>query len=84
MSIKQEQILALPKLRDELIVLNLVTHQYSRVCFRSRDLAIVESTPPPSSARQMTELCWIIWSSTEAHLVDALAAEGDEGRSNLR
>ena len=26
----------------------------------------------------------VIWSSEQAHLVDALAAEGDEGRSNLR
>ena len=27
---------------------------------------------------------WIIWSSIEVHLVDALAAEGDEGRCSLR
>ena len=27
---------------------------------------------------------WIIWSSIKVHLVDALAAEGDEGRCSLR
>ena len=27
---------------------------------------------------------WIIWSSIKVHLVDALAAEGDEGRYSLR
>ena len=27
---------------------------------------------------------WVIWSSEQAHLVDALAAEGDEGRCSLR
>ena len=26
----------------------------------------------------------VIWSSEQAHLVDALAATGDEGRSSLR
>ena len=26
----------------------------------------------------------VIWSSDQAHLVDALAATGDEGRSSLR
>ena len=30
------------------------------------------------------EVRWIIWSSIEVHLVDALAAEGDEGRCSLR
>ncbi len=28
--------------------------------------------------------CWVMWSSIEVHLVDALAAEGDEGRRSLR
>ena len=27
---------------------------------------------------------WVIWSSEQAHSVDALAAEGDEGRGYLR
>ena len=27
---------------------------------------------------------WIIWSSIKVHLVDALAAEGEEGRYSLR
>ena len=27
---------------------------------------------------------WIMWSSIKVHLVDALAAEGDEGRCSLR
>ena len=27
---------------------------------------------------------WIMWSSIKVHLVDALAAEGDEGRYSLR
>ena len=27
---------------------------------------------------------WVIWSSEQAHSVDALAAEGDEGRGSLR
>ena len=34
--------------------------------------------------KEQNELRWIIWSSIEAHLVDALAAEGDEGRCSLR
>jgi hypothetical protein len=30
------------------------------------------------------KLLEVIWSSEEAHMADALAVEGDEGRSSLR
>ena len=35
----------------------------------------------PKAFERMLE---VIWSSDQAHLVDALAATGDEGRSSLR
>ena len=35
----------------------------------------------PKTFQRMFE---VIWSSDQAHLVDALAATGDEGRSSLR
>ena len=33
---------------------------------------------------QLVGVFWIMWSSIKVHLVDALAAEGDEGRCSLR
>ena len=34
--------------------------------------------------RVLIQVRWVIWSSRKAHLVDALAAGGDEGRCSLR
>ena len=38
----------------------------------------------PEREKTREKVRWIIWSSIEVHLVDALAAEGDEGRCSLR
>ena len=36
------------------------------------------------SSSQYNEIAWVIWSSEEAHTVDALAVRGDERRGSLR
>ena len=38
----------------------------------------------PTLGGSLFGVFWIMWSSIKVHLVDALAAEGDEGRYSLR
>ena len=61
---------------------------YSSACFETQKarqvLRIIVSPPWFVPTNQRKTECWIIWSSIEVHLVDALAAEGDEGRCSLR
>ena len=52
------------------------------VVFRSRVCCIRNHQAAPTSRRWRS--LGVIWSSDQAHAVDALAATGDEGRGSLR
>ena len=47
------------------------------------ELAVVRISGTDTKGRR-DRARWVIWSSIKVHLVDALAAEGDEGRCSLR
>ena len=57
---------------------------------RLRRMAVAQERPPGNPAKFIghaharERADWVIWSSEQAHSVDALAAEGDEGRGSLR
>ena len=71
--------------REVLALANVATHQESVIdkYMSLKNFGMFGESSKLSDRREEIERP-VIWSSEQAHLVDALAAEGDEGRGNLR